>query len=77
MCHMSISELAWRKSRHSGGHSHCVEIAVAAGDGVRLHPVGRQVLARDSKNTPGPVLAVTPAAWQQFTQEIKAGRLGL
>ena len=66
---MSTSDPGWRTSRRSGGHSHCVQIAVAAGEaGVGD---GRLLLMRDSKDTAGPVLAITPAEWKMFTRRIK------
>jgi Domain of unknown function (DUF397) len=70
---MSISDLEWRASRRSGAHSHCVQIAV--GDvGVRDD---RLLLMRDSKDTAGPVLAITPAEWKLFTRRIKGSLLSL
>ncbi|WP_435886811.1 DUF397 domain-containing protein [Streptomyces parvus] len=52
------SELHWFKSSYSDSSdgSECVEVA-AAPDAVHV---------RDSKNTHGPRLAVTPAAWSGF-----------
>ncbi|GAA4004569.1 DUF397 domain-containing protein [Streptomyces marokkonensis] len=52
------SELAWFKSSYSSGNNgeSCVELAVTLGT---IH-------VRDSKNTEGPRLALTPAAWQDF-----------
>jgi len=52
------SELAWFKSSYSSGNdgNSCVEIAVAP----------RTVHVRDSKNTTGPRLALTPKAWAAF-----------
>jgi len=70
---MSTSDLEWRTSRHSGAHSHCVQIAVGEvgmGD-------NRLLLMRDSKDTEGPALAVSPAEWTTFTRRIKDGRLRL
>ncbi|KUJ69539.1 toxin [Streptomyces albus subsp. albus] len=50
--------LAWFKSSYSDSSngSECVEVA-AASDAV---------LVRDSKNTQGPRLALTPTAWAAF-----------
>ncbi|MCP3819862.1 DUF397 domain-containing protein [Streptomyces sp. A3M-1-3] len=54
---MNTSELEWTKSSYSASDSNdCVEVAAAPGT----------VLVRDSKNTQGPQLAVTPAAWTDF-----------
>ncbi|WP_242903113.1 DUF397 domain-containing protein [Actinomadura terrae] len=56
----------WRKSSHSGPHGgECVEIADASA----------AIIVRDSKNPNGPRLALTPVAWQMFTNNVKAGRL--
>ncbi|GEC08703.1 DUF397 domain-containing protein [Streptomyces spinoverrucosus] len=51
-------ELAWFKSSYSSGSEadSCVEIATTPGT---IH-------IRDSKNTAGPRLAVTSAAWADF-----------
>ncbi|MFC5170295.1 DUF397 domain-containing protein [Streptomyces mutomycini] len=55
---MSTTELAWFKSSYSGGGGgNCVEIAVG--------PEG--VLVRDSKDTHGKALNVSPRAWTAFT----------
>ncbi|MFI8853236.1 DUF397 domain-containing protein [Streptomyces sp. 891-h] len=49
--------LEWVKSSHSSNDSpDCVEVAAIPGT----------VHVRDSKNTPGPQLAVTPATWATF-----------
>ncbi|MBA9047534.1 MULTISPECIES: DUF397 domain-containing protein [Streptomyces] len=52
------SELAWFKSSYSGGTNgeSCVELAVTPGT----------VHVRDSKNTDGPRLTLTPEAWAEF-----------
>ncbi|WP_354597195.1 DUF397 domain-containing protein [Streptomyces sp. JL1001] len=54
----NASELHWFKSSYSDSSngSECVEVATAP-DAVHV---------RDSKNTPGPRLALTPAAWAGF-----------
>jgi hypothetical protein len=50
-----MSDLAWRKSSHSGGQSaDCVEIA-ALGNGARA--------VRDSKDPGGPVLVLSAPQW--------------
>ncbi|MFI9026821.1 DUF397 domain-containing protein [Streptomyces sp. NPDC053560] len=51
--------LKWFKSSYSGSEagSTCVEIAVQP---TAIH-------IRDSKNSDGPHLSVTPAAWANFT----------
>ena len=60
--------MAWRKSRHSGAHSHCVEAAVGR--------ARERVLLRDSKDPAGPVLAFSPTGWKAFVRDIKAGGPG-
>jgi hypothetical protein len=52
------SEPAWFKSSYSDGNEgdSCVEIATTPGT----------VHVRDSKNTAGPQLALTPGAWADF-----------
>jgi hypothetical protein len=50
-------EVSWRKSSYSGGTDNsCVEVAFVV-DAVGV---------RDSKNTQGPTLAFSPAAWRGF-----------
>jgi hypothetical protein len=51
-------EVSWQKSSYSGGsgNNSCVEVAFA----------GSAVGVRDSKNTSGPALAFSPAAWRGF-----------
>ena len=51
--------LTWRKSSYSGGaeEHECIEVAFA-----------QQVHIRDSKNTEGPRLTFSPAAWRAFLQ---------
>lgn len=55
-----------RYSGNNGGN--CVEVARNLPGAVAL---------RDSKDTYGPVLVVTPDEWQAFTTTVKAGALGL
>ncbi|SED38438.1 protein of unknown function [Streptomyces misionensis] len=59
------SELAWFKSSYSSGNdgNSCVELAVSPGT----------VHVRDSKNTEGPRLALTPGAWARFVSYASAG----
>jgi hypothetical protein len=49
----------WRKSSYSGN---CVEVG---GHGSR-------VLVRDTKDTAGPMLRFSPAAWRSFADQVKA-----
>jgi hypothetical protein len=54
---MSTTELAWFKSSYSGDDSgDCVEVATAP---TTVH-------VRDSKNTTGPRLALSPTTWSEF-----------
>ncbi|WP_369366011.1 DUF397 domain-containing protein [Streptomyces sp. CG4] len=48
--------LHWQKSTYSGDSSNCVEIATTPA-AVRI---------RDSKNSTGPQLTVTPHTWAAF-----------
>ncbi|QLJ05468.1 DUF397 domain-containing protein [Streptomyces sp. NEAU-sy36] len=59
------SELAWFKSSYSSGNdgNSCVELAVSPGT----------VHVRDSKNTEGPRLTLTPGAWARFVSYASAG----
>ena len=57
---MSTTEPAWFKSGYSGtGSGDRVEVAVAVA-------LPRAVHIRDSKNTTGPLLALSPTAWADF-----------
>ncbi|HEV2452378.1 MAG TPA: DUF397 domain-containing protein [Streptosporangiaceae bacterium] len=63
---MDLSRAVWRKaSRSSSNGGNCVEVA---------RNLRGAVAVRDSKNPDGPVLAFTPAGWQAFTAQVKAGR---
>ncbi|MER5982606.1 DUF397 domain-containing protein [Streptomyces sp. NPDC001787] len=52
------------RSSYSGGNAgqECVEVA---------RNVPRTVAVRDSKRPGGPVLTVTPAAWDAFTADVR------
>jgi hypothetical protein len=64
-----MTEPRWRKSSYSGnGGSDCVEVA------SNLPGI---VAVRDSKNVPGPELAVSDQAWSAFVQGIKHGQFDL
>ncbi|GAA3039881.1 DUF397 domain-containing protein [Kitasatospora sp. NPDC127116] len=59
-----IHQAVWRKSTYSNGQGNCIEVA----DGLAsIVPV------RDSKDPRGPVLSITPEAWQSFVAGIRAG----
>lgn len=59
------SDLAWFKSSYSSGSEgdSCVELATTPGT---IH-------VRDSKNTAGPRLALTPQAWSAFVPYASEG----
>ncbi|MFJ1703444.1 DUF397 domain-containing protein [Kitasatospora sp. NPDC088346] len=63
----SLSNLAWRKSSHSGGNGACVEIAVPS-------PVA--VAVRDSKDPEGPQLHFSNEAWAAFATAAGSGAFG-
>jgi hypothetical protein len=59
----------WRTSSHSGNNGgQCVEVAAAGGQAIAV---------RDSKDPEGPMLAFGPGEWRAFTDQVKAGVLGL
>ncbi|WP_033319941.1 DUF397 domain-containing protein [Streptomyces yerevanensis] len=59
------SDLAWFKSSYSSGPDGdtCVELATTPGT---IH-------VRDSKNTDGPQLALSPKAWADFVPYVSEG----
>jgi hypothetical protein len=58
---MEIPDMNWRKSSYSGnGGSSCIEVA---SDGA--------VMVRDTKDSSGPVLRLSPAAWRRFADQVK------
>jgi Domain of unknown function (DUF397) len=58
----------WRKSSYSNSSGNCVEVAAT----------DRVVGVRDSKqHGHGPVLDVTPAAWDAFIRAAKDGKFDL
>ncbi|MGW3423905.1 DUF397 domain-containing protein [Streptomyces phaeochromogenes] len=62
---MSTTELAWFKSSYSGDSSgDCVEVAASP---AAIH-------LRDSKNSRGPQLALSPAAWADFIDGVNGPR---
>ncbi|MEV4613882.1 DUF397 domain-containing protein [Kitasatospora sp. NPDC049258] len=63
----SLSNLAWRKSSHSGGNGACVEIAV---------PSSVSIAVRDSKDPEGPQLHFANEAWAAFATAAGSGAFG-
>jgi hypothetical protein len=74
---MSTSELAWFKSSYSSsGDGDCVEVALswhkssysssASGDCVEVATCPHTIHVRDSKNTDGPHLTLSPTTWAGF-----------
>ncbi|WP_433657524.1 DUF397 domain-containing protein [Nocardia sp. CA-128927] len=59
-----LSGALWFKSTYSAGGNDCVEVA---------HLDGGMVGLRDSKNPTGPVLVITPGAWEAFTAGVNDG----
>jgi hypothetical protein len=62
---VDLSGVMWRKSSHSSA-GNCVEVAHLAGGRVGL---------RDSKNSSGPVLALTQGSWDAFITGVKHGQM--
>jgi Domain of unknown function (DUF397) len=64
-----LSRASWHKSSFSNGQGGaCVEVA------SNLPGI---VAVRDTKNVPGPELAVSNHAWSQFVRGIKHGEFDL
>jgi Domain of unknown function (DUF397) len=60
---LGLQDAWWRKSRRSSGNGQCIEVT----------HLGWAVAVRDSKDSNGPKLAVSPSAWRAFTRAIKEG----
>lgn len=61
---MDVTGATWRTSSYTGsGGGNCVEVGNRTQD--------RRVLIRDTKDRRGPVLAVNPESWRNFTAMIK------
>ena len=56
-----MPEQAWVKSSYSGSQANCVEVTVRD-----------RIMIRDSKDRTGRVLRLTPTAWRQFAEQLKA-----
>lgn len=74
---MSNDELAWFKSSYSSsGDGDCVEVALSwhkssyssggSGDCVEVATRPTTIHIRDSKNTQGPQLTLSPTPWTDF-----------
>jgi Domain of unknown function (DUF397) len=62
-----VNIMNWRKSSYSGSNSgNCVEVA----------DDGSSVMVRDTKqNGRGPMLTVSPSAWQTFVEKLRNASL--
>ncbi|MER7693150.1 DUF397 domain-containing protein [Streptomyces sp. NPDC097610] len=76
---MSRSELAWFKSSYSSsGDGDCLEVALSwhksthsgdsSGDCVEVAACPTTIHIRDSKNTSGPQLTLSPTTWTEFLE---------
>jgi len=63
-----MSDRTWRKSSFSGDAGNCVEVCTSRPGAVAV---------RDSKDVPGPELAVSGHAWSEFVQGIKHGEFAV
>lgn len=68
MSEVDLSRVAWRKSRRSTSGGNCVEVAVSA---------DHRLAVRDSKDTDGPKLVLTPSDWTAFVDTVKSGKFDL
>ena len=82
---MSTTELAWFKSSYSGDDSgDCVEVALSwrkstyssgsDGDCVEVAASPAAIHVRDSKNSRGPQLSLSPDAWAGFISSVSGPR---
>jgi hypothetical protein len=77
-CAAERSAMEWKKSRYCGYNGDCVEVAwrksshSASGNCIEVADVRGQVCVRDSKDPDGPVLAFTPAQWDEFLRSLNA-----
>ncbi|MEU6028158.1 DUF397 domain-containing protein [Streptomyces tauricus] len=81
----NTTELTWFKSSYSGSEGDdCVEVALdwhksthssgSEGDCVEVAACLTTIHVRDSKNTRGPQLALSPAAWADFVLDLSGPR---
>jgi hypothetical protein len=59
-----LSDVAWRKSRHSNSQGTCVELAILPGGAVAV---------RNSRHSDSPALIYTPAEIDAFIRGAKDG----
>jgi hypothetical protein len=57
-----VNDKTWRKSSYSGNSGNCVEVCTSKPGTVAV---------RDSKNVPGPEIAVSDQTWSAFVKGIK------
>jgi hypothetical protein len=62
-----VSALKFRKSSYSNQEHECIEVAT---------DLPTTVAVRDSKDSDGPILRFTPAAWAAFASSTAQGILG-
>jgi hypothetical protein len=65
---IDLSRALWRKSTHSNNGGACVEVA------TNLPGI---VAVRDSKDSGGPKLIVSPDEWVAFAAGVRAGQFGV
>jgi hypothetical protein len=76
---MNTTELTWFKSTYNGSEGDdCVEVALSwrkstyssgsQGDCVEVATCPTTIHIRDSKNTSGPQLALSPTTWTEFVE---------
>ncbi|MEL3945131.1 MULTISPECIES: DUF397 domain-containing protein [Streptomyces] len=62
----SLRDARWRRSSRSNGMNNCVETA-PLGSG----PLAGLFAVRDSKDTAGPAVLFSPAAWEGFIDALR------
>ncbi|WP_405957086.1 DUF397 domain-containing protein [Streptomyces phaeochromogenes] len=81
----SMTQLAWFKSSYSGSEGDdCVEVALgwhkstyssgSEGDCVEVAASPAAIHVRDSKNSRGPQLDLSPTAWGDFVASVSGPR---